>query len=171
MGRPATDRFPYVRRGSISHQSSLAHDLCFPKQTETTCFACLPHRSVVPSIIQFLPLPKCVICKHSRTGDSPVRQLHGEHRGSRDVGNVSELSAPPARLLASLRLRTTRLALIAQTPPPIDQHDVAQNGSSSRSAPAAGSLNVARQVRRARSPSPPGLRFVRPRFEAAPDLG
>ncbi|SCZ95212.1 BZ3500_MvSof-1268-A1-R1_Chr11-2g03357 [Microbotryum saponariae] len=33
--------------------------LCFPKQTETTCVACLPHRSVVPSIIQLLPLPKC----------------------------------------------------------------------------------------------------------------
>ncbi|SCZ93878.1 BZ3500_MvSof-1268-A1-R1_Chr6-3g08945 [Microbotryum saponariae] len=44
-------------------------------------------------------------------------------------------------------------------------------GASSRSAPAAGSPNVAQQVRRARTrnPLPPGLGFVRPRFEAVPD--
>ncbi|SGY70073.1 BQ5605_C004g03099 [Microbotryum silenes-dioicae] len=63
--------------------------LCFPKQTETTCLACLPHRIVVPSTIQFLPLPNSHL--QAFTSRLLYNNLHGEQQGIRDVGSCSHV--------------------------------------------------------------------------------
>ncbi|SGY54235.1 BQ5605_C006g03857 [Microbotryum silenes-dioicae] len=89
MGWPATDRLPCfrrgsnVRRGSISHQSGLAHDSLLPRRPVLR--AC----HVVVFNHPVLLLPKSHL--QAFTSHLLYNNFHGEQRGSRDFQTSSSV--------------------------------------------------------------------------------